>query len=109
MLDPRLKVKLMHFKNVNVKDPSDSFMTWLGTVRLPKANYLTKAIRGKLLVEIPSDAVRYMAYKCNGCNDLLKKQALYLDFINLWENRVELEIEEYEFDELVEEYLKKGK
>lgn len=96
----------MYFKNINVKDPSDNFVAWLGSVKLPKANYLTKSIRGKLLVEIPSDNLQYIAYKCNGCSDLLKKQALYLDFINIWEDRVELELDESEFDELVNEYIK---
>jgi len=106
MLNPRLKVNLMYFKDIDVKDPSEKFMIWLGEVRLPKANYLTKKVRSKLLLEIPSDSVQYIAYKCNGCQGLLKKQALYLDFINMWENHIELGIDEQQFDELVEEYIK---
>jgi hypothetical protein len=105
MLTPLMKVKQMKFNNVNVKDPSEDFLIWLSNVILPKSNYLSKKVRGKKLLEIDIDSLEYIAFKCKSCNDLLKKQAKYLYFIKLYENMAKYEIEEYEFDELVKEYI----
>ena len=98
----------MRFKNVNLKDPKESFLIWLGEVKLPRSNYLNKKIRGKLLLNVKFENLEYIAFKCNGCSDLLKKQAKYLYFIQLYENLSEYDITEDEYDSLVEEYIEGG-
>jgi len=95
----------MRFKNLNVKEPKESFLVWLGTIVLPKSNYLNKKIRGKNLLEVDFESLEYIAFKCKQCNDLLKKQAKFLYFIQMYQKLNELDIEEEEFDELIEEYI----
>ena len=95
----------MRFKKVNLKDPNESFLVWLGTVILPKSNYLNKKIRGKNLLEIDFNALEYIAFTCKQCNKLLKKQALYLYFIKLYQNLSNHDLDEDEYDDLVEEYI----
>jgi len=106
MSTPSLRFKNMHFKNVNVKDPSDKFMVWLGEVKLPKSNYLNKSTRGKQLLTLPIETVEYIGWSCKQCNPLLKRQAKYLYFIMLYPQISEHDISEEEFDEVVAEELK---
>jgi len=95
----------MHFKDVKVKDPSEKFLVWVSQpqFRLPKSNYLNTRIRGKLLVELEIDDLEYIGWTCKQCNELTKKQAKYLYFINLYPKISELEIDEEMFDLIVSE------
>ncbi len=82
---------------------------WIGNIKLPKSGYLSKSIRGLPFLELTQDNLEYLGWTCKSCPTLLKKQARFLYYVNLYPQLSELELDEEEFNEVLWEDFPKQK